>query len=51
MIELKDKGWKFYIEGQFDEAVRMNEKARGIAEQYLEVTDGLRLEGEECCFD
>ena len=51
LIDLKDKAWKLVEEGQFGEAIRMNEKAREMAEQHLEVTDGLRLSGEECCFD
>ncbi|XP_062512767.1 uncharacterized protein LOC134188615 [Corticium candelabrum] len=41
--DLKDKGWKLVEEGQFGEAIRMYENAREMAEQHLEVTDGLRL--------
>ena len=51
LIDLNKKGGKLTEEGHYSEAIRFYEQARGIAEQYLEVTDDVRLAGEECCFD
>ena len=51
LLDLNKKGWNLAKEGHYLEAIRIYEEIQKIAEQHLEVTDGLRLEGEECCFD